>query len=64
MIHEFGIKRAAGKTVIASAAKQSRSFTRKRTGLLRRFAPRNDEKHDPTYGLHIEHLELYGSHFR
>src|SRR5207247_7589049 len=32
--------RAAGLSVIASAAKQSRAA--KKTGLLRRFAPRND----------------------
>jgi hypothetical protein len=32
------------RTVIASEAKQSRMHPRKQSGLLRRYAPRNDDK--------------------
>jgi hypothetical protein len=42
--HRFKFQTAATLNVIASEAKQSIATQKKETGLLRRFAPRNDVK--------------------
>src|SRR5258708_32917254 len=50
--HRFKFQTAATLNVIASEAKQSMKPQRK-SGLLRRFAPRNDGKHSFAISLHV-----------